>query len=163
MPVFSLSSSEHQVSASESPEVAVMLTVDALSDGSISLPDVTGPIGLEIPTDCDLDVVAPYIDQLALVAIRFDAFKDGRGFSTARLLRDRYGFMGDIRAVGDVLLDQIQFLIRVGFSSVEFDDPCDPDDIKAAIERFTVVYQTAFDSRRPVQRLRQSSSQSAGP
>ncbi len=163
MPVFKLTSSDHQVSVAKAPETVCMVTIDDLARGPEGMSVITGPIGLEIATDCDLDAIAPYIDQLALVIIRFEAFKDGRGFSTARLLRDRYGFLGDIRAAGNLLLDQIQFLIRVGFSSVEFDGAVDEDGIKAAIERFSVVYQTAFDSRRPIQRLRQSATPSPGP
>ncbi len=116
-------------------------------------------IGVTIGPDTDLDRLAPFIDRLAVIAIEFSAFKDGRGFSQARILRDRFGYAGDIRAVGELLLDQVQFLIRVGFSSVDLPPHISEADVQAVVERFTVVFQAAADSRRPVQRLRQSTGE----
>lgn len=74
------------------------------------------------PAD-DVRALEPYIDRIALVAVTFPAFNDGRGFSQAALLRQRLGFTGDLRAVGDVLLDQIPHMLRTGFSSLAITNP----------------------------------------
>lgn len=133
-----------------------LFPLEDLADRISSPSEALGPVGVVIEPDTDLDAVAPYLDRLAVIAVNFPVFKDGRGFSQARVLRDRYGYTGDVRAVGDLLLDQLQFLIRVGFSSVDLPDDVTEADVKAAVERFTVVYQTAADSRRPIQQVRQA-------
>lgn len=74
------------------------------------------------PAD-DVRALEPYLDRIALVAVTFPAFSDGRGFSQAVLLRQRLGFSGDLRAVGDVLLDQIPHMLRTGFSSLAVTNP----------------------------------------
>jgi phosphoadenosine phosphosulfate reductase len=67
----------------------------------------------------DPDLLAPHLERLELVAVDFAKFSDGRGYSTARLLRQRYGYAGELRAVGDVLLDQIPLMRRCGFTAFE--------------------------------------------
>nr|WP_316655041.1 DUF934 domain-containing protein [uncultured Gellertiella sp.] len=74
------------------------------------------------PAD-DVQKLAPYLDRIALVAISFPAFSDGRGFSHASLLRSRLGFGGDIRAVGDVLIDPLPHMLRCGFTSFAVTNP----------------------------------------
>lgn len=74
------------------------------------------------PAD-DVARLAPYLDRIALVAISFPAFSDGRGFSHATLLRQRLGFNGEIRAVGDVLIDQVPLMLRTGFTSFAVSNP----------------------------------------
>lgn len=74
------------------------------------------------PAD-DVARLAPYLDRIALVAISFPAFSDGRGFSHATLLRQRLGFTGEIRAVGDVLIDQVPLMLRTGFTSFAVSNP----------------------------------------
>lgn len=74
------------------------------------------------PAD-DVRALEPYIERIALAAVTFPAFNDGRGFSQAALLRERLGFGGDLRAVGDILLDQIPHMLRCGFSSLAITNP----------------------------------------
>ncbi|MBL0373924.1 DUF934 domain-containing protein [Rhizobium sp. KVB221] len=71
---------------------------------------------LILPAD-NVRALAPYLDRIALVAVSFPAFNDGRSFSHASLLRERLGFEGEIRAVGDVLIDPIPLMLRCGISS----------------------------------------------
>ena len=71
----------------------------------------------------DVSVLAPWLDQLALVAVTFPAFNDGRAFSQATLLRERYGYAGDIRALGDILIDQVAHMLRCGIDSVAVTNP----------------------------------------
>lgn len=75
-------------------------------------------LGVLIKPADDVLRLAPYLDRIALVAISFPAYNDGRGFSHASLLRSRLGFEGEVRAVGDVLLDQIPHMLRTGFTSL---------------------------------------------
>ena len=81
-------------------------------------------------------------------------FKDGRAFSYARLLRERYGFNGEVRAVGDVLRDQLFFMHRCGFDAFEVKDESMLQDWLEAVREISVVYQLATDGRESVLQLR---------
>jgi phosphoadenosine phosphosulfate reductase len=81
------------------------------------------PIGLRIEPGTSIESFAQDLGRVSLIALAFPKFGDGRGFSTAALLRERYGFRGEIRAVGDVLLDQMQMMERCGFDAFEIKDP----------------------------------------
>jgi uncharacterized protein (DUF934 family) len=113
-----------------------------------------GRLGVHVAPADKVEALAPYLDRLALVAVAFPAFRDGRGFSSARLLRDRLGFKGELRAVGEVLEDQIFFLIRCGFDSFEIVTPDAEAAVLRAARSFSFAYQAASDRRRPVHRLR---------
>ena len=95
----------------------------------------------------------PVLDRLKLVEVNFPAFTDGRGLSAARILREA-GYAGELRAVGDVLVDQIAAMRRCGFDSFAPDVALDPEDAKAALERWPQVYQAAADARAPIWKLR---------
>ena len=77
------------------------------------------PLGVEIQAGESVDELAPYLWRLSLVAIAFSKFHDGRGYSAARLLRERHAFKGELRAIGDVLSDQIPLMRRCGIDSFE--------------------------------------------
>ena len=79
--------------------------------------------------------------------VPFDQFKDGRGYSTARLLRERFGFTGELRAVGDILRDQLAFLERCGFDSFEYAGGTAAVEALKAFDEIDIVYQTATDRR----------------
>lgn len=100
------------------------------------------------PVD-DPAVLVPHLSSLPLIAIDFPVFGDGRGYSIASLLRRRHGYDGDLRAIGDVLIDQLFFLRRVGFSS--FVVRADQDRARAvrALGTFSEVYQGAVDQPLP--------------
>jgi uncharacterized protein (DUF934 family) len=105
------------------------------------------PIGVRLAPGDGPEVVAADAGRLDLVAIPFDHFKDGRGYSTARLLRQRHWFTGELRAVGNVLRDQLAFLERCGFDSFEYAGATDPAAALRAFDEISVVYQTAVDRR----------------
>jgi len=86
---------------------------------------------------------APPVPEL--VAVHFPVFHDGRGYSTARLLRERYAFRGELRAIGDVLRDQLFELARCGFDAFELRADQDVDAALKAFDDFTEVYQAATD------------------
>lgn len=92
-----------------------LLDIDALVARAESSNDIG--LGVLVKPGDDVSRLAPFLDRIALVAISFPAFNDGRGFSHASLLRSRHGFAGEIRAVGDVLIDQIPLMLRTGFVS----------------------------------------------
>jgi len=75
------------------------------------------PLGLQIEPGEAIDDLAADLGRFALIALSFPKFADGRAFSTARLLRDKHGFIGELRAVGNVLSDQIPYMRRVGFDT----------------------------------------------
>ncbi|OLP61530.1 oxidoreductase [Xaviernesmea oryzae] len=75
-------------------------------------------LGVLIAPADDVSELQPFLDRIALVALSFPAFNDGRGFSHASLLRSRLGYSGELRAVGDVLIDQIPLMLRCGITSV---------------------------------------------
>ena len=82
----------------------------------------TGLGVLIMPAD-DVRTLAPHLDKIALVAVSFPAFNDGRSFSHASLLRERLGYKGEIRAVGDVLIDPLPLMLRVGITSFAVTNP----------------------------------------
>jgi|SRR5687767_2238549 len=101
-----------------------------------------------LPTD-DPAALVPYLEVVPLIAIDFPVFNDGRGYSTAAVLRSRYRYRGDLRAIGDVLIDQLFYMRRVGFTS--FLLRADQDHLKAAakMRTFSYAYQGAADNPLP--------------
>jgi len=78
-----------------------------------------GRTGVIWPNNRDVDDLVPYLDRLAVIALMFPTFRDGRAYSQARLLRERHGFKGELRATGQVLRDQFVFMLRAGFDAFE--------------------------------------------
>ncbi|MCZ8283208.1 MAG: DUF934 domain-containing protein [Aquidulcibacter sp.] len=105
------------------------------------------PVGIVLmPTDDPL-ALAGRLDGLAVIAVEFAKFSDGRGYSIATLLRSRLGFKGEIRAVGDVLIDQLFAMARCGIDSFALRGDQDVEVAKRAFETFPAVYQWAADER----------------
>ena len=105
-------------------------------------------LGLRLAPEDAVDTVSAILDRVELVVLTFPKFNDGRGFSQARLLRDRFGFTGEIRATGHVLRDQFGFLRRSGVNAVEVDDAGLADAWNREGNRFAGHYQPAFGDRR---------------
>ncbi|RIV87828.1 DUF934 domain-containing protein [Aurantiacibacter zhengii] len=95
----------------------------------------------------------PHLSRLRLVEVNFPSHTDGRGYSAARLLRE-HGYTGELRAVGDVLVDQLRYMRRCGFDAFAPDQWLDADDAAAALTRFDHVYQSAADDAVPIWNLR---------
>lgn len=112
------------------------------------------PLGLRLRSDQSPRLVAADVSRFRLFALEFPKFNDGRAFSYARLLRERYSFAGEIRAVGHLIRDQFAFLVRCGFDAVEVKDARLAEQWQEALAEFSVVYQPATDSRRPAFTLR---------
>ncbi len=101
-----------------------------------------------MPAD-DVRLLEPFLDKIALVEVAFPGYRDGRGYSTARILREDLGFTGIIRAVGDVLRDQLHHMLRCGFDEFVVKDADPAEAITSAAKRFSVAYQGAADGRLP--------------
>jgi uncharacterized protein (DUF934 family) len=112
------------------------------------------PTGVLWPNNRRVSELAPYLDQLALVALVFPNFKDGRAYSQARQLREQHGFRGELRATGNILRDQFLFLVRAGFDSFEVVKVADAAVFAEAVARYSVFYQPAGDRRLPAMRVR---------
>ena len=95
----------------------------------------------------------PTLARVRLVEIDFPRFRDGRGFSSARILREM-GYTGEIKATGDVLVDLVWFMRRCGFDSFAPNAPFDMDDVNASLARYPHVYQHAADDAVPIWALR---------
>ena len=101
----------------------------------------------------DVATLLPHIARVRLVEVAFPAFRDGRGYSTARILREA-GYTGELRAQGDVLVDQIPFMRRCGFDSFAPQAPVDRAALDRALARYDRVYQAAEDGAVPVWKRR---------
>jgi uncharacterized protein (DUF934 family) len=112
------------------------------------------PVGVLWPNNRRVAELAPFLDRLALVALMFPTFRDGRAYSQARLLREHYGFRGELRATGDVLRDQFVFMLRAGFDAFEVKKDADADAFAEAARRYSVFYQPTGDGRVPALRAR---------
>jgi uncharacterized protein (DUF934 family) len=113
-----------------------------------------GRLGLRLAPDEGPEAVAQDLACFALIALEFPEFTDGRGYSTARLLRERHGFEGELRAIGDVQRDQLLNLQRCGFDSFALRDDQDPVAALDAFKEFAVRYQGDALDPRPLFRRR---------
>jgi uncharacterized protein (DUF934 family) len=104
-----------------------------------------GGLGVIIGEAIGVEAIRDSLDDFDLVAVHFPVFKDGRGFSYARLLRERYGFKGEIRAFGNILRDQIYYMARCGFNAFELEEGRDLEQALTAFDDFRVNYQPAAD------------------
>lgn len=128
------------------PHEEPAVTLDAFLDQS-------NATAVRIEPDENVRALIPFLERLALIEISFPAFRDGRGYSAARILREA-GYKGELRAQGDVLVDQIPFMRRCGFDSFAPEHSVDPEVLKAALERYDQFYQGAADAAVPVWKRR---------
>lgn len=108
------------------------------------------PFGVWLAPDDDPEVLRGDLERFALVAVHFPRFTDGRGYSTATLLRERLGYRGELRAFGDIGRDQVFYLARVGFDAMRLAGDADPERALAAFDDFSVRYQGAVDEQLPL-------------
>jgi uncharacterized protein (DUF934 family) len=106
-----------------------------------------GKLGVIWPNNRDVDDLVPYLERLAAVALVFPTFRDGRAYSQARLLRERYKYSGELRATGQVLRDQFVFMLRAGFDAFEVKKDSDAEAFVSTVKRYSVFYQPTGDGR----------------
>ena len=112
------------------------------------------PIGVRLKSDESPEQLGDDVHRLSVVVIEFPAFRDGRGFSWARMLRTRLNFAGEVRATGAFLFDQIAYLVRTGFDAFEVAEGFDLADFNRALVEMSAVYQPSADGRKTIRDLR---------
>jgi len=124
----------------------------------------SGKTGVIWPNNRAVDDLVPYLDRLAAVALVFPTFRDGRAYSQARLLRERHGYDGELRATGQVLRDQFVFMSRAGFDTFEVKKDADAEAFAETMKRYSVFYQPTGDGRVTAlnRRMQLRHSESAG-
>src|SRR6187200_1688243 len=126
----------HVADGAELPgDGAVLVSAARFLEGPEALLKRAGKTGVIWPNNRDVDDLVPYLDRLAVVALVFPTFRDGRAYSQARLLRERYGYRGELRATGQVLRDQFVFMLRAGFSALEAKKDGDAAAFLATVKR----------------------------
>lgn len=118
------------------------VTVDAFGEQ-------TNAAAVRLEPGDDARDLLPHLERLQLIEVNFPVFGDGRGYSAARILREA-GYQGELRAVGDVLVDQLAFLRRCGFDAFAPEVPLDPIDAENAFNRYPDVYQPTTDGRKAI-------------
>ncbi|OXJ17719.1 DUF934 domain-containing protein [Burkholderia sp. AU6039] len=158
-------------------EDGALPAVDALPAGKVLVPfalwqaeraalvaaKTKDELGVWLAPDSEpADLVADF-GAISLIAVDFPRFADGRGYSIARLLRERHGWTGELRAIGDVLRDQLLYMSRCGFDAYAVRADKDIHDALNAFTEFTQRYQGAFDQPEPLFRRRGASADVATP
>jgi uncharacterized protein (DUF934 family) len=115
------------------------------------------PLGVRLKSSESPAALGEDVHRLSVVVLEFPAFRDGRPFSWARMLRTRMNYAGEIRAAGHFLYDQIAFMTRVGFDAFEVPEGFTPAQFERALGEMSFVYQPAADGRRTIRDLRASS------
>ena len=122
------------------------VTLDAFLDQS-------NATAVRLEPDDDARALIPFLDRLTLIEVAFPKYRDGRGYSAARILREA-GYQGELRAQGDVLVDQIAFMRRCGFDSFAPEASLNPEAVARALSNYDHVYQKAADAAVPIWKLR---------
>ncbi len=131
------------------PDQAVTLPLARFLEQADSLAGRNAPVGVRLVPEDDPALLVPFLEWIQLVEVSFPKYTDGRGYSQAQLLRRRYGYKGELRAVGHVLRDQIFYMNRSGFDAYET-ARADLPNVVEALNEFRDAYQPAADGRVPV-------------
>ena len=113
-----------------------------------------GGLGIWLDSDEEAEEIGDDVQHFQVIALNFPAFTDGRSYSNARLLRDRYQYTGELRAIGDVLRDQLFYMARCGFDAFAIRADKDPEAALEGLKDFSVTYQAAADNPLPLFRRR---------
>jgi uncharacterized protein (DUF934 family) len=126
---------------------AILISAARLLEDPEVLSRRAGKTGVIWPNNRDVDDLVPHLDRLAVIALVFPSFRDGRAYSQARLLKERYGYRGELRATGQVLRDQFLFMLRAGFDAFEVKKQSDAEAFANTVKRYSVFYQPTGDGR----------------
>jgi uncharacterized protein (DUF934 family) len=139
----------------ETPESgSVLVSLERFESEREALLARTDSIGVWLRSDQTPGVLADHLESIALIALDFPAFTDGRAYSSARLLRERYGYRGELRAIGDVLAEQLAFMLRSGFDTFEMASPNALEEFAMIAGEVRVVYQPTGDGQATATELR---------
>ncbi len=116
--------------------------------------DFAGEVTIWLNSDESVEDIANLLDQFPLIGLNFPVFSDGRSYTNARELRENLGYQGEIRAIGDVLRDQLYYMKRCGFNAFQLRHDQDPEECLQAFEDFHTGYQASIDQPLPLFRRR---------
>lgn len=139
----------HVTDDEDMPQGDVIISLTRFQNEGERLLSESRMVGVRLEPAEEVEVLAYDLPRITLVAVSFPKFNDGRGYTAARLLRDRYAFKGEVRAVGDILREQAGFMVRVGMNAFEPADGSTPEQWAHAVHRQRHVYQRAADGRPP--------------
>ena len=139
------------------PEGNVLVSLDYWNEHQQQIGQRQPSVGVRLQSTDTPDQIQGELNNIPVIAVNFPVFTDGRGFSIARLLRERMGYQGELRAVGAPIRDQLSYLSRVGFNAFELAEHYDPADALNSLKDFSESYQVAVDQPVPLFRRRQSS------
>jgi len=144
---------------------AVLVTAKRFLQDPDAILQRPGKAGVIWPNNRDVDDLVPHLDRLAVVALVFPTFRDGRAYSQARLLRERFAYRGELRATGQVLRDQFVFMLRAGFDAFDVKKQADAEAFALTVQRYSVFYQPTGDGKLTAlhRRMQSRHSESAGP
>ncbi len=155
----------HVADGAELPaEGAILVSATRFLENPEALFARAGKVGVIWPNNRDIDDLVPYLERLGSVALVFPTFRDGRAYSQARLLRERFLYRGELRATGQVLRDQFVFMLRAGFDTFEVKKQADAEAFAQTVKRYSVFYQPTGDGRITAlhRRMQLRHSESAG-
>ena len=138
------------------PDGPAIVSLARFQKERATLLERNAPLGVRLQSSESPELLGDDVNRLSLVVLEFPKFRDGRAFSWARMLRTRLGFTGEIRAVGDFLLDQMNYQHRVGFDAWEVPDHFTIAQFQKALGEMTNVYQPSADGRKTIRELRAS-------
>lgn len=128
----------------------IVVTLPRLLSEGDALLSAGRRVGVRLAPSEAVEDLAYCLPRLSVVELEFAKFRDGRPYSSARVLRGRMGWQGELRAVGDVLREQALHMVRCGFDSFEPADRSSADEWLAAAQRYHHVYQRAADDHQPI-------------
>jgi uncharacterized protein (DUF934 family) len=134
------------------PEGGAIVSLNRFRKDRDALLARNAPIGVKLTADESPEQLGDDVHRLSVVMIQFPKFRDGRGFSWARMLRTRLNFAGEVRAGGDFLYDQIAYLLRTGFDA--FDSNFTLEDFARARSEMSFAYQPSADGKKTIRDLR---------
>lgn len=136
------------------PDIPAIVSLTRFREDRGHLLRAHADLGIRLEPGEHPEAIAEDLDRISVVELNFPSFTDGRAYSYARLLRERYGYEGEIRAVGHVLRDQYLFMARAGFDAFEVKDGETAEKWLEATRAVEHAYQPAVDARKPVWQLR---------
>ncbi len=145
----------------------IVVSFARLKNSIETLDACSGNLGVRLENDADAHALAPYIEKLALIALHFPAFTDGRAYSQARIITTQLNFTGELRATGNVLVDQAVFMSRCGFDAFEIDERHPASHWTRITSAMSLAYQQGYGTRtgfspRPVLASRDKSPATGG-
>ena len=139
---------------SDLPEGQVLVSLEYWNANQEDISEVADRVGLVLEPTETPDQIEGDLKAIPVIAVNFPIFADGRGFSIGRLLRERYSYEGELRAVGSPIRDQLTYLSRVGFNAFQLAEHYNPEEALASLNDFSDSYQVAVDQPVPLFRRR---------